>query len=234
MRWPRVGPTVGRPTSNGGWAECYSGEMQKQLINDALFALKKDMHLKSLITRYPQPEFDRGQKGKKPFEALIRAIVYQQLSGKAAGTILGRFLALYPKEHYPTPEALSTTSEAKLRSVGLSGQKAGYLHDLSVKFLDGSVNPRKFSSMEDEDIRAHIIAVKGVGPWTADMFLMFTLHRPDILPTGDLGIQKGFQRLFNLRTLPNPEKMKKLAEPWKPYRTIASWYLWRLADEPAH
>ena len=209
--------------------------MQKQTVaTNALFALKKDPRLKPLIAKYPEPEFDRGQKGLTAFHALIRAIVYQQLSGKAARTILDRFLALYPKSRFPTPKELIATPVADMRSAGLSGQKTDYLKDLAEKFLDGTINPKRFARMEDQEIREHVIAVKGVGPWTADMFLMFTLGRPDVLPTGDLGIQKGMQKLFKLESLPTPEKMRSLAEPWKPYRTIASWYLWRLADEPAH
>ena len=205
--------------------------MQKDIIAKALHQLKKDTHLKSLIARFPEPEFDRGQKGMIPFNALIRAIVYQQLSGKAARTILDRFLALYPKSRFPTPDELLKTPEARIRSAGISGQKASYLRDLAEKFLDGTVNPKRFAKMTDGEIYEHVVQVKGVGPWTTDMFLMFTLGRPDVLPTGDLGIQKGMQRIFKLRVLPTPEKMRELAEAWRPYRTVACWYLWRLSDE---
>jgi len=205
--------------------------MDKKIIADAVYFLKKDTNLSHLIARYPEPEFDRGQKGLTAFHALIRAIIFQQLSGKAARTILDRFLALYPKVRFPTPEELLQTSPEKIASVGISQQKAGYLRDLAEKFIDGTINPRRFAKMTDEQIREHVVRVKGVGPWTADMFLMFTLGRPDVLPTGDLGIQKGFQKLFKLKELPTPEKMHTLAEEWKPYRTIACWYLWRLADE---
>jgi len=205
--------------------------MHRQFIEKALYFLKKDSHLKGLITRFPKPEFDRGQKGLTAFHALIRAIVFQQLSGKAARTILDRFLTLYPKSRFPTPQELIDTPLSDMRSAGLSGQKAGYLKDLAEKFLDGTINPRRFASMSDENIREHVVAVKGVGRWTADMFLMFTLQRPDVLPVGDLGIQKGMQKLFKLKTLPTPEKMRALAESWKPYRSVACWYLWRLSDE---
>lgn len=123
------------------------------------------------------------------------------------------------------------TPIVKLRKAGLSGQKATYIKDLSKKFLDGTINPKLFREMTDEAIREHVIAVKGIGRWTADMFLMFTLHRPDVLPTGDLGIQKGMQKLFGMKSLPAPSTMERLAEPWRPYRTIACHYIWRLADE---
>lgn len=199
-------------------------------IQKAVRYLKKDSRISELIKRYPKPEFDRGQKGLRSFEALTRAIIFQQLSGKAARTILHRFLEIYGGK-FPTPEEVQKTRIPTIRNAGLSNQKAGYLKDLANKFSDGTINPRKFRSMSDEEIHDHIIQVKGIGPWTVDMFLMFTLRRPDILPTGDLGIQKGMQRLFSLRTLPTPEKMQTLAEPWKPYRTVACWYVWRLADE---
>ncbi|MEN9389931.1 MAG: hypothetical protein RLZZ283_31 [Candidatus Parcubacteria bacterium] len=166
--------------------------------------------------------------GRDPFESLCRAVVGQQLSVKAAATIYARFKALYPRGL--TPRSVARTHLTKLRSVGLSNQKASYVLDLSKKFIDGTVNPKNFHEMTDEAIRDHLIAVKGIGRWTADMFLMFTLHRPDILPTGDLGIQKGMQRLFNLKTLPTHEKMVRLAEPWRPYRTIACRYLWDSLD----
>jgi len=205
--------------------------MDKKVIADAVYFLKKDINLSQLIAQYPEPEFDRGQKGLTAFHALIRAIIFQQLSGKAARTILDRFLTLYPKARFPTPEELLETSSENIASVGISQQKAGYLRDLAEKFIDGTINPKRFSKMTDEQIREHVVRVKGIGPWTADMFLMFTLGRPDVLPTGDLGIQKGFQKLFELKELPTPEKMHTLAEEWKPYRTIACWYLWRLADE---
>ena len=105
-----------------------------------------------------------------------------------------------------------------------------YLKDLALKFLNGTVSPANFHQMTDEAIRKHLIAVKGIGRWTADMFLMFVLHRPDVLPTGDLGIKKSFQKIFNIKKLPNIKKMEKLAEDWRPYRTVASWYLWKAID----
>ena len=205
--------------------------MQNSLITRALKKLKKDTRLLPLIRKYPEPEFDRRQHDLNHFHALIRAIIFQQLSGKAAQTILVRFLALYPKGSFPTPKELLKTSSKKIRSAGISAQKAGYLKDLALKFLDGTIQPKKFSRMTNEEVFEHVVSVKGIGSWTTDMFLMFTLQRPDVLPVGDLGIQKAFKKLFKLRTLPAPEKMRALAESWRPYRTIACWYLWRLADE---
>jgi len=202
--------------------------MNPKILNAGLRQLRKDERLAMLIKKYPKPEFSHGRSS---YEALVRAIIHQQLSGKAAATILRRFLDLYPGRGYPKPEAVLQTSEGALRAAGVSAQKASYLKDLSKKFLDGTIVPKKVPHMSDEEISEHLIAVKGIGRWSADMFLMFTFNRPDVLPTGDLGIQKGMQRLFNMRTLPDPVKMEKVAKPWSPYRTIASWYLWRLADE---
>jgi DNA-3-methyladenine glycosylase II len=206
-------------------------------LKKALTHLKKDARLTKIVAQH-KPEFT---KGRDPFEALVRAIIYQQLSGKAAGTIHTRFLELYKKPYsakttkgaHPTPQDVRKTSLARLRSAGVSAQKAGYLHDLAAKFMDGTIEPKKFPKMTDEEIREHLIAVKGIGRWTADMFLMFTLHRPDVLPTGDLGIQKGMQKLFNLRKLPNPDAMIKLAKGWEPHRTVACWYVWKVIDTDA-
>lgn len=202
--------------------------MQWDLVEKAVRHLKKDPRFATLIKKYPKPEYTTPSKA---FKALARSIVYQQLSGKAAGTIFSRFEALYPGGAFPTPEQLAMTSDVDLRSVGLSAQKSSYLKDLAAKFMDGTIQPRRFSKMSDEEIYEHIVTVKGIGPWTCHMFLMFTLGRPDVLPTGDLGIQKGMQRLFKLKSLPTVKKMEELAAPWRPYRTVACWYLWRLADE---
>ena len=153
--------------------------MISRQLTKALTHLKRDKKLAGLIKKFPKPTF---QKDRDPFEALCRAIVGQQLSVKAAATIYSRFSALYKEL---TPKAVAKTKLEKFRSVGLSKQKASYVVDLAKKFLDGTVDSKHFSTTTDEAIRAHLIAVKGVGRWTADMFLMFTLHRPDILPTGD-------------------------------------------------
>lgn len=201
--------------------------MNPKHIQSALRHLKKDKIFAKIIARHDKPAFNE----RNPFAALVSAIIYQQLSGKAAGTIHRRFLALYPKKKHPSPEDILKTPARKFLSVGVSRQKREYLKDLSRKFLDGTIEPKKFPKMTDAEIREHLIRVKGIGVWTADMFLMFTLHRPDVLPTGDLGIQKGFQKLFKLRQLPTPAKMERLAEVWRPHRTVASWYLWRIVDE---
>lgn len=201
--------------------------MSPRELHKALAHLKKDARFARVVAKHKKPTFERG---RDPFQALCSAIIYQQLSGKAAGTIHKRFLGLYKKVRHPSPKQVAKTSIERFRTVGVSNQKAGYLIDLAKKFLDGTVDPKHFHEMTDDAIRDHLIAVKGIGRWTADMFLMFTLHRPDVLPTGDLGIQKGMQKLFGLRTLPNPKRMETLAEPWRPYRTVACRYLWQIID----
>lgn len=199
----------------------------------ALAHLRKDPKMAPLIAKYPKPTFNRQTSHGKPvdpFYALCESIIFQQLSGKAADTILGRFLKLFRAKH-PTPKALLKLTDEEIRSTGVSGQKMSYLRDLANKFIDKTINEKGLEEWSDEEVRTHLIAVKGIGKWTADMFLMFYLQRPDILPTGDLIIQKNFGKLFKLRTLPSPEKMEKLSKPWQPYRTVASRYLWNLADD---
>lgn len=201
--------------------------MESDVIAKAVRHLKREGRLAPIIKLHPKPVFRRRQSA---YAALVRSIIFQQLSGKAAGSIRRKFLALYPGVLHPTPAQVLLTSDAELRGAGFSMQKVRYLRDLSEKFADGTLNPRRFRAMEEAALREHLMSIKGIGWWTTDMFLMFTLGRPDILPTGDLGIQKGMQRVCKLDALPNPAQMEELAEPWRPYRTIASWYLWRTID----
>jgi DNA-3-methyladenine glycosylase II len=164
------------------------------------------------------------------FEALARAIVYQQLSGKAAGTIHGRFHTLYGGRA-PEPAELLATSDEVLRGAGLSRQKIGYLRDLASRVGAGEVPLDDVHAMSDDEVLAALTRVKGIGRWTAQIFLMFRLGRPDVVPELDLGVQKGIQRAYGLTSLPSPKEVQAIAEPWAPWRTIASWYLWRLLDE---
>jgi len=188
---------------------------------------RADKRFAPLIKQFGLPQMNRRVSAH---HMLTRAIVFQQLHGKAARTIFNRFCALYPDGKFPKPEVVSRTSLKKLTSVGLSRQKATYIVDLADKFSDGTIRPRRFARMEDVEISECLIQVKGVGQWTADMFLMFHLGRPDILPVGDLGVRKGMQRHFELVDAPDVETMIELAEPWMPYRTAASWYMWRWLD----
>jgi DNA-3-methyladenine glycosylase II len=164
------------------------------------------------------------------FRALVEAIIYQQLSGKAAGTILGRFRSLYPSGKFPTPQEISTTPASRLRVAGLSKQKISYLKDLSSRALDGSFPLRRMAALEDERVIAHLTQVKGIGQWTAEMFLIFCLGRADVLSSGDLGIRKAVQRAYGYKSLPSPRTVARLGCQWKPYRSVASWYLWASVD----
>jgi 3-methyladenine DNA glycosylase/8-oxoguanine DNA glycosylase len=165
------------------------------------------------------------------FDAIARSIVFQQLSGKAAGTIHGRFQGLYGGRT-PLPAELVETSDEKLRGIGLSRQKSAYLKDLAARVVAGELPVDTLHELTDDEIIVALTQVKGIGRWTAQMFLMFRLGRPDVLPDLDLGIQKGIQRAYKLRKLPAPERVLKIGAKWAPYRTIASWYLWRLLDTP--
>ena len=160
------------------------------------------------------------------FEALIRSIVYQQLSGKAAGTILRRFNALFPNDT-PTPELVLATSDETMRSVGMSRQKIGYLRDLASKVASGELPLDHVHDLSDDDLIDHLVQVKGIGRWTAQMFLMFRLGRRDVLPELDLGIQNAIKRAYRKRKRPTPKDVKKIGAKWSPHSTIACWYLWR-------
>ena len=163
-----------------------------------------------------------------PFQALAHAIVSQQLSTKAAATIAGRFDALCGGR--PTPAAVSALSDEALRGAGLSMQKIGYLRDLSSRLASGALPLAALERLPDEDVIGMLTEVKGIGRWTAEMFLMFRLHRPDVLPVGDLGIVKAVQRAYGLRKTPTADRIRKIGEPWRPYRSIACWYLWASLD----
>jgi DNA-3-methyladenine glycosylase II len=208
---------------------------QRNPHHASIMFLKKDRHLGRFIRTYG-PIQHRRKHSMDAFQSLAEAIIYQQLSGKAAGTILKRFVALFPglpAGEFPLPKQVLKMSDVKLRSAGLSNQKVSYLKDLAAKFVDGTIEPHKFHAMTDIEIIEHVTRVKGIGEWTAHMFLMFTLARPDILPTGDLGIRKGFKKLFKLKSLPKPAHMERLAKPWGGHRTVACMYLWRYADHTA-
>jgi DNA-3-methyladenine glycosylase II len=166
--------------------------------------------------------------------ALVGSIVSQQLSTKAASTIFQRFLALFPEGEALTGVGIAGLDDSALRGVGLSGQKVGYLRDLCARMADGRLNLDELEAMEDEAIIERLTSVKGFGRWTAQMFLMFRLHRPDVLPVGDLGIVNAVQRLYGLRKRPDEKRLTKISEPWRPYRSVACWYLWQtLRNEPA-
>ncbi|HEY4176633.1 MAG TPA: DNA-3-methyladenine glycosylase [Kofleriaceae bacterium] len=195
---------------------------------DAIAHLSKaDPKLVPLIDKHGHPTINPG---RDPVHSLARAIAGQQLSTKAADTIFGRFLALYPRQKFPKPEEILATPDEALRGVGLSGAKAAAIKDLARHVVEKKFHPKKLPGMDDAAISAALLPIRGIGPWSVDMFLMFSLARPDVLPVGDLGVRKGMQIHFKLRSLPEAAKMHKLAAPWAPFRSIGSWYMWRLLE----
>ena len=170
----------------------------------------------------------RMEFGPPEFHSLAEAIVYQQLNGKAAVTIFKRFATLAGDP--VTPEGILKLSDAQLRSVGLSKQKSSYLKDMAQRASRGELDFSRLPEMSDDDVIKHLTQVKGVGVWTAQMFLMFTLRRPNVLPTGDYGIQLAIKKYYKKRKMPKPEQMEKIAKAWEPYRSVACWYLWRSLD----
>jgi DNA-3-methyladenine glycosylase II len=162
------------------------------------------------------------------FGALARSICYQQLAGRAAAAIHGRFVALY--EGRPTPEAVAATPDEVLRAAGLSANKTASIKDLAAKALDGTVRLDGWSRQSDEEIVERLTKVRGIGPWTAHMFLIFQLNRPDVWPTGDFGVRAGYSRMHGLAELPSPAELALLGDVYRPYRTVAAWYCWRVMD----
>jgi DNA-3-methyladenine glycosylase II len=163
------------------------------------------------------------------FDTLVRSIVFQQISGAAGRTVIGRLQARMPDGHV-TPEAILKMRVATLRKCGLSGQKTEYIRDLARHARTGALAFDTLAAAPDEEVIAVLTRVRGIGVWTAQMFLMFALARPDVLPTGDLGIRKAMQISYQLPALPNPAQMEQMAKPWRPYCSVACWYLWRSLD----
>lgn len=191
-----------------------------------------DARLAALIEAHEEPEL----WGRSPctFRALMRSIVSQQLSTKVASVIHGRLVALCGEDEAAVkPEALLRFPVPELRAIGLSNAKARYVHDLAAHFLEGKLSDSSILAMEDEALMAALTAVKGIGAWSVHMFMMFSLRRPDVLPVGDLGVRKGFQKLYALSALPGAAEMEALAATWRPYRTVGCCYLWRMMDTKA-
>lgn len=187
-----------------------------------------DPVLDGIIDRVGACKFGQREEGTH-FAALTRTIVYQQLSGKAASTILGRLHGLYGGRA-PSPRELLATPDAQIRAAGISNQKTSYLRDLAMRVDDGRLPVTRLGRLDDVKAIEVLTGVKGIGRWTAQVYLMFRLRRVDVLPDGDLGIQKAIQRAYGLRRLPTAERVQRIGAPWSPYRSIASWYLWRSLD----
>lgn len=188
-----------------------------------VYLKKTDPILGELFGKY-KPSVIRPSKNY--FESLADAIMSQQLSGKAADTIIKRFKALFPKVRFPSPKQVLDKTDAELRSVGVSGAKAGYLKNLAQAFEDGTLNFRSLDKKTDEEIITMLVKVKGIGRWTAEMFLIFTLGRTDVFSFGDLGLRNAVKKVYRLRQDPSPKKLKQLSIRWQPYRSTASLYLW--------
>jgi DNA-3-methyladenine glycosylase II len=195
-------------------------------MRKAVMHLKKsDPVLRSIIERVGPC---RMEFGPAEFSSLAEAIVYQQLNGKAAVTIFKRFAELAGEPI--TPEGILKLSDEQLRAVGLSKQKSAYLKDLAAKTAAGLLDFSKLPDLSDEEVIQHLTQVKGIGVWTAHMFLIFSLRRPNVLPTGDYGVQMAVKKHYRKRKLPKPLEMEKIARAWEPYRSIACWYMWRSLD----
>jgi len=172
----------------------------------------------------------RMSKNGNYFLVLCRAIIAQQISSKAADSIYRKFNGLF-NDLSPTPAGVLSLSDLELRSAGLSGQKVAYIKDLSEKFHDRSIRPRKLPHLSNEEVSQNLTNVYGIGPWTAEMFLIFSLNRLDILPVGDLGFQAGVKKIYGYQNMPSVKRLRALGKKWAPFQTIAVWYAWRTIDE---
>jgi DNA-3-methyladenine glycosylase II len=201
--------------------------LSPQLIDTGVRHLREaDPRLGAVIERFGACTL---RPRRQIYPSLFRSVLYQQLAGNAAAAIERRVKACFGGATPPPGEFMRASTEA-LRSAGLSRQKLAYLRDLAAHFADGRLDARRLSRLPDEEVIAAVTTVHGIGEWTAHMLLIFSLGRPDVLPVGDYGVRKGVQRLYRLRDLPKPDKMERIAAPWRPYRSIASWYLWRSID----
>jgi DNA-3-methyladenine glycosylase II len=212
-----------------------AGSRSHPLTNDS-GAVKRlraaDPVMERLIDEYGAPDGVLALRGRRPgdaYGALLRSIVGQQLSTKAARTIYERLTALFG-DRAPTPRELLDVDPEKLREAGLSRAKVAYLRDLAEHVEDGELDLEHLAELESDEIAAQLTAVKGLGPWTVDMFLIFHLGRPDILPVGDLGVRRAVQIAYELDELPKPDELERIAEPWRPWRSLACLYLWRSLD----
>ena len=193
--------------------------------------LRQDHRFDALIGRVGPPRLNI-QRQRSPYEALVRAIAHQQLHGKAAEAILQRFAALFPGETFPAPQAVLATADTALRACGFSGGKIAAIRDICAKTLDGTVPTRRqCHRLTDEDLIERLTAIRGVGRWTVEMLLIFTLGRPDVLPVDDFGVREGYRVLFSLDAQPRPKILAEIGLAWAPYRSLATWYLYRAAEE---
>jgi DNA-3-methyladenine glycosylase II len=200
-------------------------------MSEALRHLRRVDPVMAQLIRRAGPYLVKPERGTGAYEALVQAVAHQQLTGKAARTILGRLYALYGTAGCPEAARLAETPDDALRGCGFSRAKSAALKDIAARALDGTIPPRRvLARMRDDAIIERLVEARGVGRWTVEMFLMFTLGRPDVLPVDDYGIRLGYKIAYGKRTLPKPKILAKFGELWAPYRTTASWYLWRAVD----
>jgi len=198
---------------------------------DALRHLRRDRKFAALIRRVGPPSLGIERR-RSPYEALMRAIAHQQLHGNAARAILARFEALYPGNSFPQPELVLASSDVELRACGFSGSKIAAMRAICAGTLDGTVPTRRASArLSDEALIERLSSIRGVGRWTVEMLLIFTLGRPDVLPVDDFGVRDGYRLLYGLDMQPKPKALAQIGQAWSPYRSIAAWYLWRASDE---
>jgi DNA-3-methyladenine glycosylase II len=201
--------------------------MAKQMAEEALKHLAvADARLAAIIESVGAYEI---KLRKDPFRSLVEAIIYQQLAGSAADAIYKRFVKIYGR--FPRPAQLLATKDARLRAAGLSARKIEYLKDLASRVSDGRLKLAKLTKLPDEQVIERLDQVKGIGRWTAEMFLIFCLGRQDVLPVDDLGLRRAMQKAYMLAELPSPEIMHKISQPWKPYSSIATWYMWKSLEK---
>lgn len=193
---------------------------------------RADKTLGRLITKVGPCRL-KPKSRRSPFETLVQSVTYQQLNGTAAATILGRVKALFPNRRFPNPEDVLATPDERLRAAGLSRAKTAAIKDIAAKTLSGVVpHSREIVTMADDEIVERLTTLRGVGPWTVEMLLIFTLGRPDVLPVTDYGVQKGFALTYGWKELPRPKELLEFGERWRPHRTTAAWYFWRALELP--
>ena len=216
----RDGCTLGTQPSNKGFGDVHE-----------ISHLGQDPRFAALIARVGPPRLDIDRQ-RSPYEALVRAIAHQQLHGRAAEAILRRFSALFPGEEFPRPDAVMATAETALRGCGFSAGKVAAIRDICAKALDGTVPTRRQSHrLSDAALIERLTTIRGVGRWTVEMLLIFTLGRPDVLPVDDFGVREGYRVLHSLDAQPKPKALAQIGLAWAPYRSVATWYLYRAAEE---
>ncbi|MBX3136326.1 DNA-3-methyladenine glycosylase 2 family protein [Candidatus Obscuribacterales bacterium] len=231
---PQTKKAKTKPVSSPPASRATLSSLKRKEVLEMLSSLsKKDKKLKELIEQVAGGFSPNIEEAASPFEAISEAIVYQQLTGKAAATIYGRFKALFNSDQHPSPQQILEAPEAVLRSAGLSGSKIKALKDLAEKSLAGLIpSHEEIEKLSDEEIIEILTAVKGVGTWTAHMFLMFRLGRLDVMPSGDYGVRMGYAITYgkHAKDLPTTTQLEKHGELWRPFRSVGSWYMWRAVE----